>query len=173
MTGTENATDQEEPPGNGLPVAPAVEPGYNEPDDKTGSNDIIKDADEKNNGNSTGGLTFPETLAAMEPAAVKPKPKPKSEAKPAQLDKENQNKAAGKSDGIYTVQVGAFKESESAKRLVDRLKKEGFEAEYRRADGAAGLYKVRVGSFASLADARGIAAKLESKEGLKPYVTSY
>jgi len=153
----------------GKPSAPAVAPGFKPDNDNNNGNDISPTGENKEVAEKAGvkepainaeKLTFPKTLTSKEPAA--PKPKTPSAKAP-------QKSGAG----VYTVQVGAFKEKGSAGKLVDRLKKAGYKAGYVRAEGPNGLYKVRVGSFASLADARDMAAKLESKEGLKPYVTSY
>jgi len=167
--GADEVTGEEAEPG--LPAAPAVDPAYmSEKDEKDESSGKAKEVAEKDDGGSAlepEKLTFPKTLTSKVPS----KPAPRAE-KTASAPRAG--KAAAKAEtGSYTVQVGAFKEKGSASRLVERLKKKGYKAEYRRTDGANGLYRVRVGSFASLADARGMAAKLETKEGLKPYVTSY
>lgn len=89
-------------------------------------------------------------------------PPPKDEGKP------------GPAKSKFTLQVGAYNNSEEAQELVQQLKKRGYDAYI--ATGAAAakgvLHRVRVGHFQSLQEARQFALGFEKKENLKPIITS-
>lgn len=81
---------------------------------------------------------------------------------------ESKAKPTPKSDGaLYRVQTGAFKNINNAKRLEDRLKKDGYST-YLIQDG---LYKVQVGVFTVRSNADRLAAELR-KKGYDAYIRS-
>jgi hypothetical protein len=74
----------------------------------------------------------------------------------------------------FTLQVGAFNNSEEAKKLVSQLQGKGYVAYEITGKGAAkGMwYRVRVGHFPSLQDARQFALVFEKKENIKAVITT-
>jgi cell division septation protein DedD len=110
--------------------------------------------------------------ARQEPvrAARKAEDKPAeaaNKAKPAETD----SKQPGK---LWTVQVNAFPDEQSAKAWVDRLKDKGYKAyvSESRTKGKV-WYRVRVGRFESREDAEKLEESLRSKENLtKSFATS-
>ena len=80
--------------------------------------------------------------------------------------------APGKSR--FTLQIGAFNNSEEAKKLVSQLQSKGYVAYEVTGKGAAKgmLYRVRVGQFPSLQDARQFALIFERKEKIKAVITT-
>jgi len=74
----------------------------------------------------------------------------------------------------FTLQVGAFNNSEEAKRLVNQLQSKGYVAYEITGKGAAkGMwYRVRVGNFPSLQDARQFALTFEKKEKIRAVITT-
>jgi hypothetical protein len=74
----------------------------------------------------------------------------------------------------FTLQVGAYNNSQEAQELVQQLKKKGYDAYI--ASGAAAakgvLHRVRVGHFQTLQEARQFALAFEKKENLKPIISS-
>jgi cell division septation protein DedD len=74
----------------------------------------------------------------------------------------------------FTLQVGAFNNSEEAQQWVNQLKNKGYAA-YQITGSAAAkgmLYRVRVGRFPSLQDARQFALIFEKKEKIKTIITT-
>ena len=73
----------------------------------------------------------------------------------------------------FTLQVGAFNNSEEAKKMVSQLQSKGYVAYEITGKGAAKgmLYRVRVGRFPSLQDARQFAMMFEKKEKIKAVIT--
>lgn len=75
--------------------------------------------------------------------------------------------------GIYTVQVGAFKDKKEAEELKIKLEKKGYniyitkEDKHRR---GAGLFKVKVGDFDTKKEAEIFSVKLIKTEGLQAFV---
>jgi cell division septation protein DedD len=94
-------------------------------------------------------------------AAAKPTPKPS--APPAAAT----TKPAA---GTFTIQVGAFKDKETAEGVVARLKKKGFAAFVVAPDGSDALFNVRVGSYAARAEAERVQTKLRDEEKFKPFI---
>lgn len=72
--------------------------------------------------------------------------------------------------GTFTIQVGAFKDKDTAESVVTRLKKKGFAAFVVAPEGADNLFNVRVGSFAARADAERAQMKLRDEEKFKPFI---
>lgn len=74
----------------------------------------------------------------------------------------------------FTLQVGAFNNSEEAQKLVNQLQSKGYVAYEITGKGAAkGMwYRVRVGNFPSLQDARQFALMFEKKEKIKAVITT-
>lgn len=107
-------------------------------------------------------LTFPKALTSndkkvtpMKPVGEKEKDKDKKDAPP-----------------VYTAQVGAYSSRAEARELVDSLVKKGFPARiYEEKSGGKTVYKARVGRYASKDEAKKTMGRLESSEGLKPYLT--
>ncbi len=81
--------------------------------------------------------------------------------------------SAGKKE-VYTVQVGAFRNSADAKSLKHKCEKMGLTASIVTAKAKNGekIFKVRAGEFSSRRDAEILALKLKKTEGLKTFVTA-
>jgi cell division septation protein DedD len=102
----------------------------------------------------------PAPSARASAAAPKPTPKPTAAAAAA----------AKPTAGAFTIQVGAFKDKETAESVVARLKKKGFAAFVVAPDGSDSLFNVRVGSYAARADAERVQTKLRDEEKFKPFI---
>jgi cell division septation protein DedD len=74
----------------------------------------------------------------------------------------------------FTLQVGAYNNSQEAQELVQQLKKKGYDAYIAPGTAAAKgvLHRVRVGHFQTLQEARQFALAFEKKENLKPIISS-
>jgi DedD protein len=73
----------------------------------------------------------------------------------------------------YTVQVGAFRQKNSAELLREKLRKHGYKA-YIAASGprTARWYRVRVGDFDSPGEAKQVIGRLKKQMGLRGLVAS-
>jgi len=74
----------------------------------------------------------------------------------------------------FTLQVGAYNNSQEAQEWVQQLKKKGYDAYIAPGTAAAKgvLHRVRVGHFQTLQEARQFALVFEKKENLKPIISS-
>ncbi len=74
----------------------------------------------------------------------------------------------------FTLQIGAFNNSEEAQKMVSQLQSKGYIAYEITGKGAAKgmLYRVRVGRFPTLQDAREFALLFEKKEKMKGVITT-
>src|SRR4030043_1522187 len=74
---------------------------------------------------------------------------------------------------VYTVQVGAFKDTPDAESLKVKLDKKGFKAYVivSKSKKDERLYRVWVGEFATRKEAEILALKIKKTEGLKAFVT--
>jgi cell division septation protein DedD len=72
----------------------------------------------------------------------------------------------------YVIQVAAMKEHGDADAMAKRLSSKGYSA-FVMAPGAAGpaMYRVRVGKFKTKREAETVAARLQSEEQFKPWIT--
>lgn len=94
---------------------------------------------------------------ALPPAAAPPAVPPKSTATPAAARPPAIQPAAVQKDAkpaapvkrTFSVQIAAFKDAKSAKRLADRVKNDGFPADVRRIESAAVPWVVRVGTYST------------------------
>jgi len=119
----------------------------------------------------------PATAAAAkkppeaQPAPTKPvpvrsvAPSPSTAGRTASLPK-----TAGPPAGTFSIQVGAFKDKDSAESMVSRLKGKGYTAFVVSPAGGDGLFNVRVGRFEARADAERIQGKLRDEEKFKPFI---
>jgi len=74
--------------------------------------------------------------------------------------------------GLFTVQVGAFKDRGNAERLRDRLNASYSPIFIQQYDGPEGtFYRVRVGKISGEDAAEQFSEQLRSREGFTPYVT--
>ena len=74
---------------------------------------------------------------------------------------ENPVKHASAGNGVYSVQVGSFKNSRNAERMVRELADSGYESYIEPPGGSGGkLYRVKAGKCGSKEDAEDLAAKL-------------
>ena len=104
--------------------------------------------------------------ALPEVAAPAPRPVP---AKPAPVP-EKQKRAPSTSTDVWAIQVGAFAQEASARRLVERLESKGYPVEVLPSDGANARWRVRVQPLRGEGRAKGLAARLKSEEGLPTWV---
>jgi DedD protein len=82
------------------------------------------------------------TPAAAPPAAIQP-----AAIQPAAIQKDA--KPAAPVKRTFSVQIAAFKDAKSAKRLADRVKNDGYPADVRRIESAAVPWVVRVGTYST------------------------
>ncbi len=73
----------------------------------------------------------------------------------------------------YAVQVASFEKESQARRMVDKLRRDGLPAYLRtsRVRGAGLRYRVRVGPFRDFDKAKGLAGRLRLQKRLAAYVT--
>jgi len=102
-----------------------------------------------------------EAKPKVEEKAQKSDVKPKAEARPVA-------KAASRPHSGFVVQVGAFANADAAKKLHDKLQKQGYPS-YTEKSGD--KIRVRVGGYASHAEADKVRRKLEI-QGMKPDVVN-
>ena len=123
-------------------------------------------------GRTASGVAAPAKPATVEkpPVAAVPKAEPKSKqdevknrptAKPA-------TKQAAKPHTGFVVQVGAFANADAAKKLQEKLHKQGYPS-YTEKSG--NKVRVRIGGYASHAEAEKIKRKLEI-QGMQPDVVN-
>lgn len=99
----------------------------------------------------------------VEPKVTQPEPQPKVAAKPAAKPAA---KAAGKTHSGFVVQVGAFANAAAAKKLQEKLHKQGYPS-YTEKIG--NKVRVRIGDYATHTEADKIRRKLEI-QGMQPDV---
>jgi len=80
---------------------------------------------------------------------------------------------ASRQQGIYSAQIGVFKQQKKADVLKSQFKKEGYSVKVRKGTlNGADVFKVLVGEFADKNKAQAIAAKIKRIYGLNTMVTS-
>lgn len=100
-----------------------------------------------------------ETKPKVEQSAPKTEAKPKAEAKPAP-------KSVAKEHAGFVVQVGAFAHADAAKKLQEKLIKQGYPS-YTEKSGD--KTRVRIGDYTTHAEAEKVRRKLEI-QGMQPNV---
>jgi cell division septation protein DedD len=101
----------------------------------------------------------PDKPAAKASAPSKsPQPRPSAAA------------AAKPGAGTFSIQVGAFRDKDTADSVVANLKKKNYAAVAVAPEGADGLFIVRVGSYTARADAERVQTKLHDEEKYKPFI---
>lgn len=108
---------------------------------------------------ATGETPQLETKSKVEPQASDSKPK--AAAKPA-------DKPATKQHSGFVVQVGAFANADAARKLQEKLHKQGYPSYTEKAGSKT---RVRIGDYATRAEAEKVQHKLEI-QGMKPDVVS-
>lgn len=108
----------------------------------------------------------PPTTAAPAPRAT---PTPATPA-PARVADVAPPRAAPESGGVFTIQVGAFKDKASAESVSSRLKTKGYQAYVVSPDAPDGLFNVRVGRYATRPEAEKIQVRLRDEEKYKPFI---
>jgi cell division septation protein DedD len=107
---------------------------------------------------------------APTPARAAPTPKP-ARAEPTPKPAEAKAAPRAAPGGAFTIQVGAFKDEDTAQSVVARLKAKGFPAYVGSPEGSeSGLYNVRVGHYAARAEAERVQVKLRDDEKFKPFI---
>lgn len=82
------------------------------------------------------------------PTVIRPKSAaPPAVIQPAAIQKDA--KPAAPVKRTFSVQIAAFKDAKSAKRLADRVKNDGYPADVRRVEAAAVPWVVRVGTYST------------------------
>jgi cell division septation protein DedD len=114
----------------------------------------------------------PAAAKASPPSRPSPAPSAKASAAPKPSPKPTAAAVTAKppATGTFTIQVGAFKDRETADGVVARLKKKGFAAFVVAPDGSDNLFNVRVGSYTARADAERVQTKLRDEEKFKPFI---
>lgn len=129
-------------------------------------------------GAKTSKPAKPSPKAETESPEPKPKPaKPKVEAespepKPKPIASPRVAEASpAPVSGVFSIQVGAFKDKASAESIVTHLKSKGFAAFVVSTEGTDGdFYIVRVGSYTAKTDAERIERRLRDEEKYKPFI---
>lgn len=123
------------------------------------------------------GAALPDTESAQRPApdsaAAPPSMEPKARpAPPAARPATPTPRVAPPPAAAYLVQLGAFRDPDAAKRLVQRLARQGVKASIAEmhTDQGRMLYRVRTGPFADRAAATAAAERLAKRAGLAPIV---
>jgi len=103
--------------------------------------------------------------AATENFAAKPESKPKAEANPVikpapKTVSQSAEKSVSKLHSGFVVQVGAFMNADTAKKLQEKLHKQGYPS---YTETAGDKTRVRVGDYASHDEAEKVRRKLESQ----------
>jgi DedD protein len=112
-----------------------------------------------------------EPPASQKAASPRPAPSAKPSPKTTPAPKASAKAPSAKPEpGSLTIQVGAFKDKDTAESVVARLKKKGYAAFVVAPSGADGLFNVRVGSYAARADAERVETKLRDEEKFKPFI---
>lgn len=97
--------------------------------------------------------------ATTAPAAAKPEAKPKVEAKPAAKPADKAaEKSGSRAHSGYVIQVGAFVNADKAKKLQEKLHKQGYPS---YTETAGDKTRVRIGDYSTQAEAEKIRHKLE------------
>jgi cell division septation protein DedD len=108
---------------------------------------------------------------AAAPPAVPPKstatPAPPAAIQPAAIQKDA--KPAAPVKRTFSVQIAAFKDAKSAKRLADRVKNDGYPADVRRIESAAVPWVVRVGTYSTREQAESTRDAL-ARKGLRGFI---
>ena len=114
----------------------------------------------------------PKPAAAT--AAPKATPAPSAKPAPAVAKPTAEPKTApagpGPRPGTFTIQVGAFRDRNTADSVVARLKQKGYAAFVVPPEGDTGLFNVRVGSFPARADAEHVRTKLKDEGKFDPFI---
>jgi len=137
----------------------------------------ILSADEKIFPTAEEALPFFESLKEKpKPVEALPDPKKtspetkvasvKAKGKPPQAKQEVDLNFRGK----YTIQLGAFKTTRGADKLVERLRKGGYEA-YILDEGGI-LFRVRVGTYQNRKDAKEVANQIRKSHRLDSFIVS-
>lgn len=95
-------------------------------------------------------------------------------AEKAVIPPTEETKATPPPKAKFTLQVGAFNNSEEARELVNQLRSKGYPAYQVTGTAVAKgtLYRVRIGQFQSLPEARQFALAFEKKEKVKTVIAS-
>lgn len=110
-------------------------------------------------------VTAVKPEAAAQPKAVQAEAKPKIESKPAVKPAA---KTGAKPHSGFVVQVGAFANADAAKKLQEKLRKQGYPS-YTEKSG--NKVRVRIGDYSSHAEAEKVRRKLEI-QGMQPDVVN-
>jgi cell division septation protein DedD len=106
------------------------------------------------------------------PAAAPGEQEPAAEPQTSPADASDQPRVVGGNDAIFTVQVGAFLESEEATRLLKEMERKGYAPRFfadRDAENRQ-WYAVRIGEYADKAQATQAAANFTKQEKIKAVV---
>jgi len=109
-------------------------------------------------GDEAGGKSATVASTRQSPTAAAGSPDPKEAAK------EN-------SPSFFAIQVGAFREEQRALKTVAQWRAREYDAFYLKPDADGTFYRVLIGHFDSLAEANTLAAKLETSEQNKVFIS--
>jgi two-component system cell cycle response regulator DivK len=113
----------------------------------------------------------PQTAAGEKAGTVQTAMPEKKEAKTPAREKRNPQAMQAKTSLTYSVQVGYFKEGKHASRLVESLKKKGYDAYLYTGDDEG--KRVLIGKFGNRQRAREESRRILKDEGLKSVVYLY
>lgn len=108
-----------------------------------------------------------ETPAGDKSAAAPAEPQPSQVA----ASPEAKEAAKENTQSFFAIQVGAFREEQRALKTVAQWRVREYDAFYLKPDAEGAFYRVLVGHFDSLAEANTLAAKLETSEQNKVFIS--
>jgi cell division septation protein DedD len=135
--------------------------------------DPLTDSEEAVAGRSEEPLpevAAPPPRAVVESKALPARPHAGTEAASAPVDSPDVRKPMP--GGGFSVQVGAFSDSQAAHALADALRAQGFRVYLSRGEGDGAAWRVRVGPVQTRADAEREARRLKSRENLPTWILS-
>jgi cell division protein FtsN len=119
-------------------------------------------------GKEAGKPRTPVSRPSVPPA--KPSPVAVAKATPPPAPARALPKTAPAAPGLFTIQVGAFKDRAAAELVMNQLKAKGYAALVVAPAAADGLFNVRVGSYQARGDAERVQVRLRDEEKFKPFI---
>jgi cell division septation protein DedD len=119
-----------------------------------------------------------ELSPAVKPAVKVPVPAGRiaalSSAAKREMGEQSSPALAGENESaFFAVQIGAFQDKAHAEKTLREWRAKGYQPFSRSPEGPDDRYtRVYVGRFSQVAEARELAAKLEQKEKLKPFIAT-
>jgi cell division septation protein DedD len=176
--GTVNRTETVLPPTETVPAQQAVQPLQGQvvgPVDvlKTNVSPVDQPRDTKLPEQQSPSGAPGEVKPAERAKEADVKPANESSLAPVQGIRPDASVKQNREDGLYAVQLGAFKNRGEAERFRAKYSKKGYKIYIRvlKAQKNSKIYKVKTGEFREKKDAEILSLKLKKTEGLDAFVT--